>query len=38
MTVNNIITYNNNIRLNSEDSNTNINNRNLRGNSFDDKL
>ena len=40
MTVNNIITYNNNIILNSDNSNSNINNNTykLRGNSFNDKL
>ena len=41
MTVNNIITYNNNIILNSDNSNTNINGNNtyrLRGNSLNDKL
>jgi hypothetical protein len=40
MTVNNIITYNNNIILNSDNSNSNINNNTyrLRGHSFNDKL
>ena len=42
MTVNNIITYNNNIILNSDNSNTNINNNlnnvRLKGNSFNEKM
>ena len=42
MTVNNIITYNNNIILNSDNSNTNINNNlnnvRLKGNSFNEKI